>query len=303
MKRRQEKRNVIVGTAVRPNAGIRAWYREKLLALTKEMTDTVRRKMARVYGKYEEQILPAKAAQDANISSRAAAELRKLQNEITKLYAEKADQIAKGFVSKTDQYANRTVRESVKGMVKQNPWVGISVNGSKMTPSMAAVMKAEIYNNVNYIKSIPAEYFQKIAGAVFRNIAEGKSADEIEKALRYTGKIAQRRAELIARDQSQKAFESLSREHMKAAGITHFEWVATGGGLYPRKLHHTHYTQGGLNHGIFSFDDPPVIDEGYTPKTPRGTARPPQRGFPGDLPYCQCIKRPVLVLEKGQILA
>lgn len=27
MKRRQEKRNVIVGTAVRPNAGIRAWYR------------------------------------------------------------------------------------------------------------------------------------------------------------------------------------------------------------------------------------------------------------------------------------
>lgn len=44
MKRRQEKRNVIVGTAVRPNAGIRAWYREKLLALTKEMTATVRRK-------------------------------------------------------------------------------------------------------------------------------------------------------------------------------------------------------------------------------------------------------------------
>lgn len=303
MKRRQEKRNVIVGNAIRPNAGIRAWYREKLLALTKEMSDTVRRKIVQVYGNYEEQILPAKSAQDANISSRAEAELRKLQKEITKLYADKAEQIANGFVSRTNEYARRSVGESVKGMVKQTPWVGISVNGSKMTPTMAAVMKAEIYDNVNYIKSIPAEYFQRVAGAVFRNIAEGKSSDEIEKALLYTGKVAQRRAELIARDQSQKAFESLSREHMKAAGITHFEWVATGGGLYPRKLHHTHYSEGGLNHGIYSFDDPPVIDEGYTPKTPRGTARPPQRGFPGDLPYCQCIKRPVLVLEKGQILA
>ena len=50
MKRRQEKRNVIVGTAVRPNAGIRAWYREKLLALTKGITAPSARKMARAEG-------------------------------------------------------------------------------------------------------------------------------------------------------------------------------------------------------------------------------------------------------------
>lgn len=300
---KKQGKNIVYGKAVRPNAGIRAWYRAVLRALVDDMTQKVQKNVLRVYKKYEDQIRPQKkAAMDANISSRAEAELRELQHQIEDEFRKKARKIAEQFVSRTSKYADTTTKDSLKGMISEAAWSGFSVKPSKISESMAAVLKASIYENVDLINNLPEKYFNAVAGAVYRNITAGASSDTIKRALQYCGHIAERRAELIARDQSQKAFEALSRERMKGAGITHFEWVATGGGLYPRQLHHTHVNQGGLNHGIYSFDNPPVIQESYVPKTPRGTARGPIRGFPGDLPYCQCVKRPVIILEDKKVL-
>lgn len=299
---KNQGKNIVYGKAVRPNAGIRAWYRSVLRALVDDMTETTKKRLARLYRKYEKQLRPRTAALDANISSRAEAELRELQNQIEDEFRKKARRIAEQFVTRTQKYANSTTKDSVKGMLNDTAWAGFTVKKASISESMAAVLKATLYENVALIKDLPEKYFNAVAGAVYRNIAAGETSGAIEKALSYCGRIAQRRAELIARDQSQKAFEALSREHMKAAGITHFEWVATGGGLYPRELHHTHVSHGGLNHGIYSFDNPPIIQEAYVPKTPRGTARGPIRGFPGDLPYCQCIKRPVLIMGNKKVL-
>ena len=294
MKKRNAK-NIVYGKAVRPNAGIRAWYRDILVKMVKDMNETVLKRVLRVYKKYQSQIVP-KGAMDANISSQEELELRRLQQEIIKEYQEKARQLAESFVARTNRYSQSTVNDSVKGMLNEAASVGFSVTGQAVSQELAATLKAAIYENVLYIKSLPEEYLRDVAGAVWRNIAKGATADVIEKAIRASGKVAQRRAELIARDQSQKAFEALSRMHMKGAGVNHFEWVASGGGLYPRPLHHRHFEQGGLNHGIFSLDKPPMIQEPYHPKTDKGTYKPAVYGFPGDLPYCQCIKRPVLVL-------
>lgn len=299
---KSQGKNIVYGKAVRPNAGIRAWYRSVLRALVDDMTETTKKRLARLYRKYEKQLRPRTAALDANISSRAEAELRELQKQIEDEFRKKARRIAEQFVTRTQKYANSTTKDSVKGMFNDAAWAGFTVKKASISESMDAVLKASLYENVALIKDLPEKYFNAVAGAVYRNIAAGETSGAIEKALSYCGRIAQRRAELIARDQSQKAFEALSREHMKAAGITHFEWVATGGGLYPRELHHTHVSHGGLNHGIYSFDNPPIIQEAYIPKTPRGTARGPIRGFPGDLPCCQCIKRPVLIMDNNKVL-
>ena len=295
MNKRKATKNIVYGKAVRPNAGIRAWYRDILVKMVKDMNETVLKRVLRVYKKYQSQIVP-KGAMDANISSREEAELRKLTQAIIKEYQEKARGIADRFVSRTNRYSQSTVNESVKVMLNEAASAGFSVTGQAVSQELAATLKAAIYENVLYIKSLPEEYLRDVAGAVWRNIAKGESADVIEREIRANGKVCQRRAELIARDQSQKAFEALSRMYMIEAGVNHFEWVATGGGLYPRPLHHRHFDQGGLNHGIFSFTNPPMIQEPYVPKTDRGTAKPAVYGFPGDLPYCQCIKRPVLIL-------
>lgn len=47
---------------------------------------------------------------------------------------------------------------------------------------------------------------------------------------------------------------------MKSAGVKKFQWLHSAGGRDPRPLHINDYPSG-LNGGIFSFDDLPVIDE------------------------------------------
>ncbi len=88
MKKRNAKK-IVYGKAVRPNAGIRAWYRDILVKMVKDMNETVLRRVLRVYKKYQSQIVP-KSAMDANISSQEEAELRRLTQAIVKEYQDKA---------------------------------------------------------------------------------------------------------------------------------------------------------------------------------------------------------------------
>ena len=90
---KKQGKNIVYGKAVRPNAGIRAWYRSVLRALVDDMTETTKKRLARLYRKYEKQLRPRTAALDANISSRAEAELsgrlgKKLKNDETGIEAD-----------------------------------------------------------------------------------------------------------------------------------------------------------------------------------------------------------------------
>lgn len=118
MNKRKATKNIVYGKAVRPNAGIRAWYRDILVKMVKDMNETVLKRVLRVYKKYQSQIVP-KAAMDANISNQEEAELRKLTQAIIKEYQEKARGIADRFVSRTNRYSQSTVNDSVKGMLNE----------------------------------------------------------------------------------------------------------------------------------------------------------------------------------------
>ena len=58
MKKRNATKNIVYGKAVRPNAGIRAWYRDILVKMVKDMNETVLKRVLRVYKKYQSQIVP-----------------------------------------------------------------------------------------------------------------------------------------------------------------------------------------------------------------------------------------------------
>lgn len=124
---KKQGKNIVYGKAVRPNAGIRAWYRSVLRALVDDMTETTKKRLARLYRKYEKQLRPRTAALDANISSRAEAELRELQNQIEDEFRKKARKISEQFVSRTQKYASSTTKDSVKGMLNDAAWAGFTV--------------------------------------------------------------------------------------------------------------------------------------------------------------------------------
>lgn len=152
----------------------------------------------------------------------------------------------------------------------------MTIYGDAIPAEVAPTVQAAITENANLIKSIPPQYLDRIAGAVTRSMQSGGSTRALIDEIQRYGQMTLRRARNIARDQVHKAFESINIAEFKRLGIRKFRWMHTGGSTHPRE-YHLRNAPSGLNNGVFSLDDPPVID----PNTG-------EKGFPGQLPFCRC---------------
>lgn len=157
------------------------------------------------------------------------------------------------------------------------------------------VMKASIQENVSLIKSMPSQYSERVRGAVYRAVAGGGTLKDLKVSLRKYAGMSARRAKLVASDQVNKAFTTISMHRMEEAGITKYMWVYTYASKIPRDYHKRKWDgvsgnkdghPNGLNGFIFSKGEQPVINE-----------KTGERGLPGQLPYCRCKLAPVIVFD------
>lgn len=142
--------------------------------------------------------------------------------------------------------------------------------------------KASLMENEALISSIPSIYYEKLSGIIARGANTEAKLAQLKKEIQLLNNRTRSRAENIALDQSRKAFQALSLHWMRETGIKRFKWVHNYAGNEPRIFHKNPYPKG-LNGGIFEINNPPIIE----PKT--GI-----RGFPGQLPYCQCTMAPII---------
>ena len=132
--------------------------------------------------------------------------------------------------------------------------------------------------NVALIRSIPRRYFDQVEPAVMRSVAQGGNLRQLSDDLRRIGKVTQRRAEFIARDQNSKALAALSRISSLEAGVTQGVWVHSGAGRDPRPSH----VKAGRDRVVFD------LRKGwYDPDEGRHI-------MPGYLINCRCTYRPVI---------
>lgn len=139
------------------------------------------------------------------------------------------------------------------------------------------------------IKRVPLQYIPDVQQDVMRSITTGNGLQDLIPALEKRNVDVKNWAENVAKDQTRKAYATANRVRMQQAGVRKFKWIHSGGGNQPRTLHMRHVSAGGLNGGIFSFDEPPIIDE-----------RTGERGFPGQLPYCGCTMSPVIEVDEDE---
>ena len=135
--------------------------------------------------------------------------------------------------------------------------------------SVRATAQEQIANNVALIRSIPEEYFARVAEDVYDNIAEAKRwetlAARLMDVVRYDGEITQSRANLIARDQTSKMTAAFNEERQTSVGITHYEWQTAG----DERVRPTHADNDGK---VFAWDEPPE-----------------ETGHPGHDVACRCV--------------
>lgn len=275
-RKQPDPRNVAKGSALEHNASVEHRYTSALETLVKRMTAEVNRELAALF-KTDAAAAHFEIGMDANIASQARIVMSYLAKKFTDMFNKQSKQLAEQMINGVNRESGVNVTRSLKEIAPT-----IRIDSRKISEPVKTVMKASIAENVDLIKSIPQQYLSGVQQAVMRSITTGNGMADLKPFLEKQGGITERRARNIANDQTRKAYNSLNRARMEQAGITKFEWVHSAGGKDPRPLHMNNYPAG-LNGGIFSFDDLPVIDE-----------RTGERGIPGQAPMCRCRMRPLI---------
>lgn len=263
------------------NAGIMSWYVKELQKLTSAMNKECKEKLAEIYKKgYQGITFDSKSAHafDESISSQARIALNQLNKKYSDKFSARAKVLVQSLLKKTNRYSNLQMNNALKTMIGEQA-KGFVLSGSAISPEKSEIMKALLFDNVSLIKSIPDEYFKQITGVLARSIENGGGLKELVKELRAYGIKTERRAELIAQDQTRKAYTSINRQNFHDCNIPKFKWLHSGGSRDPR-LYHKNVLDGQI------FD----IDKG----APNESGKSPEFIFPGQEPYCKCTMAAVL---------
>ena len=194
-------------------------------------------------------------------------------NEIIDVYASNT---SKDFVGSIDRYTKERTEKALEEAFSIRP----SIYTSERT---RGVLEGAIEQNVNLIKGLSDDVLKNIHTIVHEATVNGNGVEDIYNNLRTQHKLIERRAKLIAYDQTRKITSQLTNQRARDAGAEEFEWLHSGKDAHPRRLHQQ------LNGKIFRYDDPPVIQE-----------KPRIKGLPSQLINCKCQAIPVFRVEKEE---
>ena len=218
-------------------------------------------------------------AADASLASQARMLFNALGNKWSKLFASRASGLTERMVDGASMASRRALGDSLKKISG-----GLTIPVPEFPGELTEKLTAATAENVGLIKSIQQQYHERISQLVLRSASTGgNGAQEIFESIRHYDGLTEKRAKLIAIDQTRKVTSAMNVERAKSVGMKRWEWVHSGGSTEPRRLHVQYDGQ------IFDYDNPPVIDE-----------RTGERGFPGQLINCKCTMAPVLELGDAE---
>lgn len=149
-----------------------------------------------------------------------------------------------------------------------------------ITPELDAVQAREIAKSYTtnmqyYIKKWAEKDIPEFRKKVNKAVLEGYREDKVQKILQQEYKIGADKAKFLAQNETSIMLAQYRKVTYQKMGFNKFKWVTIMDGK-ERELHAK------LNGKIFSFDNPPVIDE-----------RTGQVGLPGTTYGCRCSLIPV----------
>lgn len=249
--------------AIQPNAGVRAWYRKRLLKELDEMQRSVAYWLEAAYRRREDEIV-GDSSPARDLLSVFGSSMRRWMRRWDTL----ADWLGRRVVEKIDDSTTTSMREAFKA-------AGFTVKFDR-TRNLNSVTEAYISWNVGLIKSIGREYLDDVRGIVMEGVGMGRDLGYISEQLGNRYNITKRRAKLIARDQTDKATQAIRRVRDEYLGITEGIWVHLPGQKTSRE---THVAMNGKRFNL---------KEGlYDSAVKRNV-------LPGELVACRCVYRAVL---------
>lgn len=288
------KKQILKSDVFNYSPALERQYRIELKGLVDKMLKDVAEKIVNAYRKNKDGFTFATDGAFSNIDD----ELKDLEKKYREIFARQGELAAKRMVLRQLKYNRSSFTKIMKKLIPNDEEIP-TLAGSIIPRDMEQVIKASIMENVSLIKSIESKYFEQITGCVARSMQAGGSIKQLRQEILHYNGMTRRRADIIANDQTRKAYMSINLRNLSKAGVQKVEWVHSGGGYTVREYHYRKWDgvsgkddgrPNGLNGYIFDIDKPPVIQfqQGKQPEV---------RGYPAQLPNCKCVLRAIIELD------
>lgn len=147
--------------------------------------------------------------------------------------------------------AKETLKEFQKQKYKNAPTFDYTYPNN---PTSRQVAENYTYNLKYWVKNWAVQDIATMREEVIEMVKKGARISEIKKYFESRWNIASNKAEFLARNEAGLASTAIKEWEYRKAGCTHFKWLPSTS-REKRELHKQHYNK------IFSFDNPPKIDE------------------------------------------
>jgi len=246
---------------VRANARAEAIFRKKLLRLVDDMNQSLLYWLSAAYNEFRSEM-----ALDAS----PLATLQKKMNELAKRWLKNfrvgAEKLAEWHTKSTLNYTDA----DMKAMLKD---AGFTVQ-MQITPAMQTAYDAVIAEQVGLITNMSTQQLAQIETLVMQSVQSGRDLATLTDALENQFGITRRRAKLIARDQNNKATQTLTRTRQQELGLRQSIWRHSHAGKVPRPSH--------------------VKADGKTYDLDKGMFLDGKWTFPGIEINCRCFSTPII---------
>lgn len=139
--------------------------------------------------------------------------------------------------------------------------LGIDLKAVITQEDLADYLQAAAARNASLIKSLGDDVLKRVEQTVYANSIAGNSVTTLRKSLQEQFGIVDRRARLIARDQTSKLNADLNRIRQEQAGVTSYSWM-TAHDERVRPLHRS------LDGKTFKWGEATGAEQGLPPGQP-----------------------------------
>jgi len=178
-----------------------------------------------------------------------------------------ASRIAAAQAKRVDQQVTDTIGSAVRGAF------GLDIGPVMQMQDLRAQLDAATAVNVQLIKSVKQQYFDRVGSTVLNGVMQGQRAAELAQDIQHITSVSESRAKLIARDQTSKMTAAITEARQTELGIDEYTWQ-TSGDERVRPEHAAHDGQ------IYKWSNPPA-----------------DTGHPGTDISCRCVAIPYVRIE------
>lgn len=214
---------------VRPPIAVEREYHKRLKEMIKEMDRSLYWWLRAEYRKAEPEI----------VGDSAMSDLRKKLKQLTKTWEKKFNEestvIATWFAKNVQKFTTGNLQRQMSKAKLAS--LGFDLKFTYHSQKERAIFNSIVEQNVNLIKSIASEHLTQVQGVVLRGIETGHDLGRMTSDLEQTYGVTERRAAMIARDQTAKATNNLSRQRLMDYGVKKGKWLHTSSGKTYRDSH------------------------------------------------------------------